>query len=115
MILCSIRYLKLTNITDIERLTLREYRLLMKGHAFRMLDEEESLYIQAWLSREIGATKQVGKDKWEYVYKEFNQFFDREKREKQILKGGPQETSEPKSMLERIAAFRERKGGIENG
>ena len=107
--------MKFTNITDIERLTPREYRLLVKGHAFRMLDEEESLYIQAWLSREIGATKPVGKDKREYVYKDFKKFFDREEREKKILEESSVDERKPKSMLERIAAFRERKGGIENG
>ena len=107
--------MKFTNITDIERLTPREYRLLVKGHAFRMLDEEESLYIQAWLSREIRAAKQVGKDKRKYVYEDFKQFFDREEREKKILGESSADVQKPKSMLECIVTFRERKGGIENG
>lgn len=115
MILCSIRYFGMSNITDIERLTFREYRLLMKGSALRILDEEESLYVQAWLSREIEATRPKGKNSREYVYKDFKRFFNKEKRENMILKGGTAEESQPQGMLERIAAFRERKGGIENG
>ena len=115
MILCGIRYLQMSNITDIERLTLREYRLLMTGHALRILDEEERLHVSAWLSREIEATKPVGKDKRVYIYTDFKQFFNREEYENKILRGTKNDTSQPKSMLERVAAWRERKGGVENG
>lgn len=54
-------------------------------YAFRLaqVDEEMKMHKQAWINHQVTATKQQGK-KQVPVYKKFNQFFDYEKRIKEV-------------------------------
>ncbi|WP_270284706.1 hypothetical protein, partial [Enterococcus faecalis] len=76
------RYLEITDLSEIERMTLYEYEVRLLAFQLKRLDHERDLYLQSWLNNQIKATK--GK-KSEPYYKEFNKFFNYEEREKLIL------------------------------
>ncbi len=72
----------MVNINEVESMTPYEYEIRMLACQLRRLDQEFTTHMQAWTTRQIKATK--GK-KQEPYYKDFKQFFDYEKREKEIL------------------------------
>lgn len=73
----------MTRLYDIKIMTLYEYEARMYAYKLKQVDVAEDIHMQSWLSHEITATKQKGKNSQEYVYKTFAQFFDREKYENQ--------------------------------
>ena len=68
---------------EINILTLNQYNLLMKGAQLRLLDEEHLIYKQAWLNRVVKRTEAKGKQEV-YVYGSFKDFFDYEKKYREI-------------------------------
>ncbi|EOI00673.1 hypothetical protein UAY_01776 [Enterococcus moraviensis ATCC BAA-383] len=72
----------MVNINEVESMTPYEYELRMFACQLRRLDQEFNAHMQAWTTRQIKATK--GKRQEPY-YKDFKQFFDYEKREKELL------------------------------
>lgn len=57
----------------------------MKAYQFKQVDKQRDMHLQAWLNATVKATKPInGGKKSEPVYKTFNQFFDYEKRVKEI-------------------------------
>ena len=76
----------MNDLREIKRMTLAEYNLRIKAYRLRKLDTDREIAFSAWLNREINATKKHGK-KIEYIYRDFNKFFDYEKREQEILDG----------------------------
>lgn len=89
------RYLGMNDLREINRMTLAEYNLRIKAYRLRKLDRDREIAFSAWLNREINATRKRGK-KIEYIYRDFNKFFDYEKREREILDGsndkGPEDS-----------------------
>lgn len=61
-----------------DKITMREYGLLMKAHKLAFIDKQNDMHWQAWLSVQAGAQKERGK-KLVPVYQEYKQFFDYEK------------------------------------
>lgn len=87
IVLNCIRYLGMTDINEIGRLTLYEYDLLMTGKALASVDEAHKAHKQAWINHQVSATRLVGggKNKKEVpVYKKFKDFFDYEAEIKKI-------------------------------
>ncbi|HEP1259740.1 TPA: hypothetical protein ACQM6A_000853 [Streptococcus pyogenes] len=87
IVLNCIRYLGMTDINEIGRLTLYEYDLLMTGKALAAVDESHKAHKQAWINYQVTATKLVGgkKNKKEVpVYKKFEDFFDYEEEIRKI-------------------------------
>lgn len=74
----------MTDLTEIKRMSMSEYRLRMKAYRLRKLDTEYDIAMQAWMNREVQATRKRGKGQAAY-YKRFRQFFDYEGRENEIL------------------------------
>lgn len=72
-------------MTQIKRMSIAEYNLRMKAYRLQSLDEECRIAKQAWMNREIKATKKKGKSKYESYYKTFDSFFNFEERENAIL------------------------------
>ena len=64
------------------QMTLVEYRLRKRGHTMKRLEREQEIYLQAYLNRIVKATDKKGK---EYVYKEFEDFYDETKRKNVVL------------------------------
>ncbi|MGL4642757.1 MAG: hypothetical protein ACRCVH_00455 [Vagococcus fluvialis] len=84
MELNSFRYFDNFTMSDFERMTIREYEVMLKAYKLRNLDKEYFIHLQAFKNQEIKATKKVGKQE-KMVYKNFNEFFPYQKRENEIL------------------------------
>lgn len=84
MMLNAFRYFGLTSLLDFERMTIREYSIRMTAIALKKLDQEELIHQQAWANWQVQATKTRGKAEVP-VYRNFKQFFDKEKIENEIL------------------------------
>ena len=78
------RYFGMTDMTEIKRMSLGDYRLRMKAYRLRRLDREYEIAEQAWMNREIQATKKRGR-KYDAIYKRFSSFFDYSGKEAEIL------------------------------
>ena len=72
-----------TSLYDIDTTTLFEYQMKMKAYNLKRVDIERDMHLQAWLNHQVTATKEVAK-KHVPVYKNFTDFFDYEKRIKEI-------------------------------
>ena len=87
------RYLGFTSLDQVDRLTPYEYELLMEGYRLRTVDDELRLHQAAWLGHQVRAKKKVGKDKLQFVFTRFEQFFDYKKALKKAA-GGSADTTE---------------------
>jgi len=65
-------------VEEVDRLTLPEYRLLMKATSYKMVDMDYRAHQQAFLNFAAQSKKRVGKDKEKPVYSNFKKFFDYE-------------------------------------
>lgn len=80
----------------------------MRMKAFRLaqIDKEHDVAIQAWMNHQVTATKTIGSGKnqrTEPVYKNFKDFFDYEKRLKEIEKPKKSRLSPKQRKLAHIA------------
>ncbi|WP_315523927.1 hypothetical protein [Pseudoramibacter alactolyticus] len=64
------------SLDEVDRLTLEEYELRMEAYCLQQVDEEEKIYLQAFLNFAAQATDKKGKAK----YRTFKQFYNREDR-----------------------------------
>lgn len=71
-----------SDFAEAGRMTLFEYRIRKRGHTMQQLEREQELYLQAYLNRIVKATDKKGK---EYVYKDFEDFYDEMKRKNTVL------------------------------
>lgn len=100
----SMRYLGMTDIREINRMTFWEYRLRMQALNLIRIDRDYDLHRLAWLIREIQATKKTGK-KIEYVYQDWKDFFNPQTDEsKRKEKNGNQLT-----LAQKVAEYARRK------
>lgn len=111
MILCSMRYFGMTDFTEINRMTLSEYRLRGTAYKLKQLDSEYMVAREAWLNRQIMATKKKGKNRQEYVYKTFKSFFDYEKAEREILNGSEDSDDQFSEIGKRYMEYMRTKNG----
>ena len=89
--------------TEAGEMTVREYHLRMKGYGMRRLDAERDLYFQAFLNRVAKATDKSGK---KYLFPKFSDFYDYEKRRKEVL-GFNEEQAVHNKLKERARRVRE--------
>lgn len=95
IVINCMRYLDITDLDVINRMTIPEFELRMKAYQLRQLDKERDMYAQAWIYRMSKATKKSGKP----FYKNFGQFFNIEqfrKDEREILSQSGLEQQDPK-------------------
>lgn len=60
-------------------MTLYEYEAKMYAYSLQQIDNERDMHVQAWINHQVTGTK---KDK--PLYKKFEDFFDYEKRVKEV-------------------------------
>lgn len=101
----------MTDLREINRMTIAEYSLRMKAYRLRRLDQEYHIAYQAWMNREIQATRKKGKSRYESVYKDFRSFFDFESREKEILYGTKRENKPANGIASRLSEYMRMKHG----
>lgn len=83
---------------EVGLLRLSEYYLLMKAYALKRLDEEHAIHRQAWINQQAKATKSQGQRTVPY-FKNFKQFFDYDKLEKDILRTDKKEKAGKENRL----------------
>lgn len=74
----------MSDIREIERMTLYEYELRMTAWQLKTIDEDYNVHKQAWINRQVQATKTRGKKEVPY-FKNFKEFFDYESQLQEIL------------------------------
>lgn len=80
------RYLGMKSLDEVDRITIREYRLLMKANNLKNVDRDYRVHQLAWLTNAARATKSAGKGKRCPVYAKFSQFFDYRNAVRQALR-----------------------------
>lgn len=93
----------MTDMLEIERMTLHEMNLRQKAYALRTVDRMNDIHMQAWASRAVKATKKSGKDKEVYVYDTYDKFFNYQEKEAEALNKKDSKKEKIFSSLEKIA------------
>lgn len=94
------RKLGMNRLNDIELMTLTEFHYKRYAQEYKEIDEEYQMHKTAFLIRNASATKNTGSDKKpkeEFVFKQFEDFFDYEKLLKSI--DGVEPKKEPPNKL----------------
>ena len=84
------RYLDFKSFSEVDRLTIPEYHLLMDAVRLKQVDMDYRNHLQAFLNFAVKAEKKTGKNKSKPVYSKFKRFYDYEKEIDKVLnkKGG---------------------------
>ena len=85
----------------------------MKAYQLQRVDREYEMHLQAWLNHAVTATKEQGK-KQIPVYKKFTDFYDYEKRIKEVTQKKRKITPQMKRMA-RLALIANSGKGVEDG
>lgn len=80
----SIGQLGMTDIREIERMTMYEYEIRRTAYLVSYLDKLRDSHDQAWANQQIKATKKVGKKEVPY-FKDKEAFFDYDSKLNSIL------------------------------
>ena len=93
MALDCFRYLGFKSLSEVDRLTIPEYELMMEAYQLKAVDDNYRVHWQAFLNFAVQAKRKVGKRKEKPVYSRFDKFFDYEKEIKMAKdkKGGKKE------------------------
>ena len=79
----ALRYFGMTDLVEVERMTLSEYYLRLEAYQLKQVDEQRMIAMQSWFNQTVKA--QTGSAKHpKPKYQRFDQFFDTEKQEAQI-------------------------------
>ena len=79
MVVNCIRYFGYISPAEIDRLSIRDITLLMRGVELREIDNMHHIHMQAYQTFRAQGRKQVGKNKTKAVYTTYRKFFDYEK------------------------------------
>lgn len=88
MALNCFRYLDFKSFSEVDRLTIPEYEMLMEAVSLKEVDLDYRNHLQAFLNFAVKAEKKVGKHRSKPVYDKFKKFFDYEKAIKEIRSKG---------------------------
>lgn len=84
MALFLFRYCGFTSFDQVDRVTIPEYRMLVKAARLREADKDYRNHLVAYLTLRAKDKKKVGK-KLQYVYPTFKDFYDADKAEERAL------------------------------
>lgn len=70
------RYLDFKNFSEVDALTLPEYKLLMEAVRLKQVDQDYRNHLQAYLNFVVKAKKKTGKYKERPVYTKFERFYN---------------------------------------
>lgn len=72
------RYFGFKRFSEVDRLTIPEYEILIEAYQLKTVDDNYRAHWQAFLNFAVQAKKSVGKKKTKPVYNRFDKFFDYE-------------------------------------
>lgn len=107
MALNCFRFLNFSSFEQVDKLSLKEYELLMKAIRLRQVDIDYRNHLQAWLNFAARAKKKAGKFKEKPAYPTFDMFYKYESEIEKI-------TKPKKSVFSGIGKLL-KKGGEDNG
>lgn len=105
------RFFGFRSLDEVDRLSLREYDLLVRAENLRQVDLDYRNHLQAWLNVAAKAEKKTGKRRFRLVYDTFEKFFDYSNA---IEKAEKRKQKKQESRFPKLAEFL-RKGGADNG
>lgn len=99
----------MTNMQEIEQMTIIEYNLRMQAHSLNLVDQQLLMHEQAWANRSVNAVNEDGT----YQFTKFKDFFDYEKQVNAVLNAAKTEDEMDQDLVriaKRLQEYRE-KGG----
>lgn len=75
----------------------------MRAHQLQQIDKEQEMHMQAWLNHVVTSTKEQGK-KQVPVFKKFSDFYNYEKRIKEVENPKAKGLTEKQRSMARMAA-----------
>lgn len=79
------RFFGFRTLDEVNRLSFKEYDLLVKAENLKQVDIDYRVHQLAWLPIIAKGQKRVGKNKLKYVYDKFEKFYDHNKAVKAVL------------------------------
>lgn len=80
------RYLDVKSLDEILEMTLEEIGLRLEAYRYKRIDIEHDMHWQAYLNLRVNQKREVNNGKaYEYVYADFNDFFNRTEVENRML------------------------------
>lgn len=106
----AFRYFGMKSLDEVDKMSIKEYRLHAKAMGLEQLDKQYWAHWQAFLNFAVKAEKKAGKNKTKPVYSNFDKFFDYNK-----LKAEVEGKKQDNSITSRLREYMKMKGGGENG
>ncbi len=75
-------YFGITDFAEAGRMTLYEYRIRKRAWKMQQLEHERNIYLQAYINRVAKAVDKSGK---KYIFPEFYDLYDEDKRKREVL------------------------------
>lgn len=80
------------SFSDVDRLTIPEYLLLMEAVRLKQVDMDYRNHLQAFLNFAVKAEKKVGKNKSKPVYTKFKKFYNYEEEIRKVTNKGKEKS-----------------------
>lgn len=103
------RYFGWTELEQVDRMSLKEFRLLNRAHNLREVDDLYRIHQQAFQNLRVQSTKKAGKGS-KLVYSSFDKFFDYKAALKSITGPAKKETKRASELDDKYFKFLNRKG-----
>lgn len=104
IIIDCFRYLGCASLKEVHQMTLNEYSYRMLAYRLSVVDKDENDHKQAWLNVTVNNEKEVGSGKnkkRERIFKNFTDFYDKEKEIDKILNVGQQHNGHKKEVIKK--------------
>ena len=98
MVMTCLTKLNIKDMRVVEGMTIKEYGWRIEAYTIARVDKEYDMHVQAWLNHQATSTKQKGK-KTVSAYKNFKEFFDYDKRMRELNNAPEPEKDRQKEML----------------
>lgn len=86
------RFLDFKSFTEVDRLTIPEYLLLMEAVRLKQVDMDYRNHLQAFLNFAVKAEKKSGKNKSKPVFNKFKKFYDYDEEIRKVQNKGSEKS-----------------------
>lgn len=107
MVIFALAHFGMTDMSEIGRMTMYEYRLRKQAYLMKYLDVEEQIHRLAFANRTVKATNKKGD---QYIFPNFEKFYNAEKRRKEVL-GDKEKKAVNAELIARAKRLQKMKGG----
>ncbi|MDG3141456.1 hypothetical protein MKL29_01095 [Streptococcus suis] len=107
MVVFALAHFGMSDMADIGRMTMYEFRLRKQAYLMNYLDTEEQIHRLAFANRTAKATNKKG-DK--YIFPNFKDFYNSDKRRKEVL-GDKEKIAVHSELIARARRLQNMRGG----